>query len=114
MARRCGIARGVRAVRDARRARAVLVSASCVLVPPVPLHKKGAGGMPRAQLARLDRQFLALTQFVAHTGTQQTALRPANCWRSASVTKAGPTSRPTFEDAKRVIFLADGEHLTSP
>ena len=32
----------------------------------------------------------------ARTGTQQTALRPANCWRSASVRQAGPTLRPTF------------------
>jgi hypothetical protein len=30
------------------------------------------------------------------------------------VRPAGPTSCPTFEDAKRVILLADGEDLTSP
>jgi hypothetical protein len=77
------IARGVRAIRDARRARAVLPSASCVLVPPVPLHKKGAGGMLRADLLAQNFPIYVLAiRFL--TGTKQMALRPANAgvWRA--------------------------------
>ena len=49
MARRCG-SRGEFARSPATQDACGLASPSCVLVPPVPLHKKGAGGMPRADL----------------------------------------------------------------
>ena len=81
------IARGVRAVRDAHRARAVLPAPSCVLVPPVPLHKKGAGGMLRAQTSRLADRIM-----MARRSPDRTAMRR----RAVLVRVLAARSRPVI------------------
>jgi hypothetical protein len=52
-------------------------------------------------------------RFVASLRHQTGGCRLSKCCGSASVRPAGPTLRPTFEDAERVILLADAEDSTS-